>query len=308
MRNRLWNSGAALLVLGTFFWSSNFVVGRALRDDIGPLALSFWRWFVACLVLLPFAWQYLRRDAPLLLQSWKRVTALAVLGISVFNTLVYLGLHSTTVVNGVLMQSAMPVVILLGSFVILGERVHWLRLVAVAISLGGVVVIVARGSIEALLALRINPGDVLIFIAVCLYALYSILLRGRPKVHPLSLLAATIGIGACFLLPAYAAELAITGPFQPTPTILTAIAYVAIFPSILSFLFFNRAVELIGANHAGHFLHLMPVYGSILAAIFLHETLHLYHVAGAALIAAGILVATFTARLTPRRMDNTPPQ
>lgn len=305
---RFWRSGAALLVFGTLFWSSNFVVGRALRDDIGPLALSFWRWFVAFLILLPFAWNHVRRDAPLLLQSWKRVTALALLGISIFNTLVYLGLHSTTVVNGVLMQSAMPIIILLLSFLILGERVHWLRLVAVAISLAGVVVIVARGSIAALLALRVNPGDLLIFIAVCLYAFYSILLRGRPRVHPVSLLAATIGIGTCFLLPAYAAELALTGPFQPSPPILASIAYVAVFPSILSFLFFNRAVELIGANHAGHFLHLMPVYGSILAAIFLHETLHLYHLGGAALIAAGILVATFTARQTVARIDNTPPQ
>ena len=304
MLRPFWHSGPTLLVFGTLFWSSNFVVGRALRADIDPIALSFWRWFVAFAILAPFAWKHLRNDAATLLRSWKRVTALAFLGIAAFNTLVYLGLHTTTVVNGVLMQSAMPLLILLGSFLILGERVHGIRIVAVIVSLLGVIVIVARGSVDALIALRINPGDLLIFTAVCLYALYSVLLRGRPRVHPLSLLSATIGVGTCMLLPAYAAELAWTGPFEPTPPILGAIAYVAVFPSILSFLFFNRAVELIGANHAGHFLHLMPVYGSLLAALFLNEMLHLYHLAGAGLIAVGILVATFAPRPPDVRMDN----
>lgn len=304
---RLWRSGPALLAFGTLFWASNFVVGPALRTDIEPIALSFWRWSLALAILLPFAWNHVRNDAQLLLQSWKRVGALALLGITAFNTLVYVGLHSTTVVNGVLMQSAMPILILLGSFFIHRERVHWIRIVAVAISLLGVVVIVARGSTSALVALRINPGDALIFTAVCLYALYSILLRGRPAVHPVSLLAATIAVGTCLLLPAYAAELAWKGPFEPTPKILASIAYVAIFPSILSFLFFNRAVELIGANHAGHFLHLMPVYGSVLAAIFLGETLRPYHLAGAGLIAAGILIATFVTRFPGHRSSDRGP-
>lgn len=304
MLRRLWRSGPILLAFGTLFWSSNFVVGRALRTEIDPIALSFWRWLVAFAVLAPFAWKHFRHDAPTMLRAWKRVSALAFLGIAAFNTLVYLGLHYTTVVNGVLMQSAMPILILVGSFFILGERVHAIRILAVVISLVGVIVIVARGSVDSLITLRINPGDLLVFVAVCLYALYSILLRGRPRVHPLSLLAATIGVGTCMLLPAYAAELAWAGPFRPTPTILASIAYVAVFPSILSFLFFNRAVELIGANHAGHFLHLMPVYGSILAAVFLDETLHLYHLAGATLIALGILVATLVARRPGVRMDN----
>jgi len=296
MRKRFWNSGPLLLILGTFFWSTNFVVGRALRTDIPPIALSFWRWTLAFLIVLPFAWRHLRRDAQPLLASWRRVLLLSALGIAIFNTLVYLGLHYTTVVNGVLMQSAMPILILVGSVLILREHVHWIRIVAVVVSLLGVLVIVAGGSLATLLALSINPGDALIFTAVCCYAVYSLLLRGRPAVHPISLLGAMIGMGVCMLLPAYVGELVLLGPFPPTPTILGAIAYVAIFPSLVSFLFFNRAVELIGASRAGHFLHLMPVYGSILAAILLDERLRLFHLGGAGLIAAGILLATFAKR------------
>jgi drug/metabolite transporter (DMT)-like permease len=291
MVHRLWVSPAVLLGFATLCWSGNFVLGRAVHAVVPPVALSFWRWTGALILVIGFAWPHLRRDRAALLAGWRELLLLSALGVAVFNTLVYLGLRTTTAINGVLMQSTMPLLILLASFVLFRERVPWLQLAAVGISLVGVAVIVARGSLQALRALTVNPGDGWILLAVGCYALYSVLLRRRPPVHALSFLGATFALGALLLLPVYLWEHLAIQPLRPGPVALAAIAYVALFPSLLAYLCFNRAVELIGANRAGQFLHLMPVFGSLLAALFLGERLQGHHLAGAALIATGIGLA-----------------
>ncbi len=292
---RLWASPALLLVFTTLFWSGNFVVGRAVHALVPPVALAFWRWTGALLLVLGFAWPHLLRDREALWKSRWEMVLLSALGVATFNTLVYFGLRTTTVTNGVLMQSTMPVLILGVSFLIYRERVRWLQLAAVGVSLGGVAIIVSQGSWETLSALALSPGDLLIFLAVCSYAVYSVLLRRRPQVHPLSFLAASFALGGAMLSPLYLWEHLAIRPLHPEPVVMAAIAYVAIFPSLLSYLCFNRAVELAGANRAGQFLHLMPLFGSILAAIFLGERLQAHHLAGAALIAAGIGLASLKA-------------
>jgi len=296
MLNRLWQSPALLLVLATLFWSSNFVVGRAVNAVIPPVALSFWRWALALVLVIGFAWPHLRRDLPALKGNLPLLMLLSALGVGSFSTLVYIGLRTTTVINGVLLQSTMPLLILLASFLLFRERVPWLQLTAVAVSLAGVGVIVARGSLETLLGLSFSPGDGWIFLAVCCYALYSVLLRRRPPMHPLSFVAATVAGGAAMLLPLYLWEHFAVRALRPDPVTLAVIAYVAVFPSLLSYLCFNRAVELIGANRSGQYLHLMPLFGSLLAALFLGESLQAYHLGGAALIGAGIGLAGITKR------------
>lgn len=294
MFTRLWVSPALLLVLTTLFWSGNFVIGRAVYGVIPPVALSFWRWTLALVLLIGFAWPHLRRDLPALRERWTLMLALSLLGVAAFNTLVYIGLRTTTVINGVLLQSALPLLVLLLSFVVFRERVRGAQLLAVVISLGGVAVIIARGSLQVLLDLSLRPGDGLIFLAVCSYSLYSVLLRKRPQVHPLSFLAATFILGSSMLLPLYLWEHFAVQPLRLSPPAVAALAYVAVFPSLVAYLFFNRAVELIGANRAGQFVHLMPVFGSLLAAIFLGERLFAHHLLGALLIGAGILLANRT--------------
>lgn len=284
---RFWASPALLLVLTTLFWSGNFVIGRAVRMAVPPIALAFWRWTGALLIVAAFAWPHVRRDWPTLKSEWKTLLLLSALGVASFNTLVYIGLRTTTAINAVLLQSALPLLVLLFSYLLYRERSTWLQLVAVAVSLLGVAAIMARGSLETLRLLSLAPGDGLVFLAVCFYSAYSVLLRKRPEVHPLSFLAATFALGALLLLPLYLWE-HFREPLRLTPTSAGAIAYVMVFPSLLSYLFFNRAVELAGPARAGQFVHLMPVFGSVLAALFLHERLHLYHLAGAALIALGI--------------------
>lgn len=295
--HRLWATAPLLLVLATLFWSLNFVLGRAVIELIPPIALSFWRWTIAFLIVLGFAWPHLKRgDFVTLRAQWKLVAALGFLGVATFNALVYYGLHTTTVTNAVLLQSTMPVLIALGSFLIFREPLRLLALLAVAVSLTGVAVIVARGDWSVLRTLSVAPGDAWIMLAVIFYALYSVLLRRRPAVHPLSFLAGTFAFGSLMLLPVYLWEHVTVAVIQWDLPTLAAIAYVGIFPSLLAYLCFNRAVELIGANRAGQFVHLMPVFGSALAALFLGERLQGFHLVGAMLIAAGIALAQFRAR------------
>ncbi len=296
MFTRLWATAPALLALATLFWSGNFVLGRAIHADIPPIALSFWRWTIAFCVVIYFAWPQLRRDAAALRAHAGLICLLAFLGVATFNALVYYGLNTTTAVNAVLMQSTMPVIIIFSSWLIFRESISTMQVLAMLISLCGVVTIASSGSIENLLALKLVPGDGWVMLAVLFYALYSVLLRKRPATHPLSFIAVTFFIGAMMLLPAYLWEHFQVRQIHLNGPTLASLAYVGVLPSVAAYLCFNRAVELIGANRAGQYLHLMPVFGTALAAMLLGERLLASHVGGAALIALAILLAQYAAR------------
>jgi drug/metabolite transporter (DMT)-like permease len=294
---RLQVSPSLLLVLTTLFWSGNFVLGRAVREVFSPLTLSFWRWATALVLLLPFALPPLRAHGPVLRRHWKSLTLLSVLGVVNFNTFAYLGLQSTMATNAVLMLSITPVVIVALSFLLLRQRISGRQALGIAISLLGVLVIVARGDWHTLLGLRLNPGDLWVLAAVLSWALYSVCLRWRPAdLPPLAFLAATMGIGVPLLLPLYLWDVARGATLIIGPVTLASIAYVAIFPSILAYVFWNRAVAELGANRAGQFLHLMPAFGAIQSMIFLGERLYSFHIAGITLIAVGIYLATLACR------------
>jgi drug/metabolite transporter (DMT)-like permease len=288
---RLWRSPYVLLTLVPLFWSGNFIVGRAVHGTVPPIALSFWRWFGALALVIGVAAPHLRRDWPSLVRSWPTMLLLSALGIAAFNTFVYLGLQTTTAINALLLQSAMPVFVLIGSFLLFGERAGPTQLAAIFLSVAGVVTIATHGEPLALAELRLGRGDAWVLAAVIAYAVYSVLLRRRPSVHPLSFLAATFLLGTAIRLPFYLGEIAAGRTAPADPTTLLAILYVAVFPSLLAYAFYNRGVELIGANRAGQFVHLMPAFGSVLAVIFLGESFRLYHAAGIALIALGIVLA-----------------
>ncbi|MBP2313625.1 DMT family transporter [Azospirillum soli] len=289
---RLFDQAWLLMMLPPLFWASNAVLGRAVAGQVPPVGLAFWRWTLGALLVLPFAWRHLRVDAPVLKRQWKIVLLLTVLGIGVFNTFLYIGLNTTTALNAVMMQSSMPVLIVLMSLALFGDRVSALQAVGIAISLAGATTLIARGDPAVLLGLQLNAGDLWIFAAVLCYAAYTALLRRRPNVHGLSFIVATFAAGALMLLPFYVWETVGGRPMPLTPTALGAIVYVALFPSILAYLCFNRSVALVGANTAGLAIHLIPVFGSLLAILFLGEQPHLYHGIGIALIAVGIVLAT----------------
>ena len=280
-----------LLSLAALFWSGNFIVGREVRDVVPPVALAFWRWSGGFLIVLPLAWPHLRRDLPEMLRHWPMMLLLSATGIASYNTFIYLGLATTTALNALLMQSAMPLVIIAWSFALFGERPGWLPGLAVLVSLIGVLTIVTGGEPWAVAHVTLNGGDLWVFVAVLTYALYSALLRKRPQTHPASFIAATFLIGTAMLATLYLREIASGLTIQWEPRAWGAILYVATLPAVAAYFCWNRGVQLVGANRAGQFFHLMPVFGSGLAILVLGEEFRVFHAAGAALIFLGILLA-----------------
>ena len=273
------------------FWAGSIVSGRAAAALVPPSLFTLLRWGGALVIVLPLAWRHLAADRVALWRRWPVVVALAVLGVDAFNNLMYRGLHNTTAINALLLQSVTPLFVIVALFAMFRERPSLREIGAIAVSLAGVAVIAGQGSLTVLRSLDINPGDVVVTLAVVCYALYSALLRLKPSVHPLSLLAATFAVGVVFLVPLAWDEAAGGARLILTPVSVFAIVYSCVFPAFLAYFCYNRGVELVGPARAGQYVHLMPAFGVVLAVLFLGETLHPYHVAGIGLIGAGLWLA-----------------
>ncbi len=286
------NRARLLLTLAVLFWAGNFILGRAFHTEIPPISLAFWRWLGAAILITGPAMPHLRRDRLLLIDRWPVVLLLAVLGIAAFNTLVYTGLQYTQAINAFLIQTLMPIAIVILSFLFFRESVSRVQALGVLVSLAGAVLIIVRGEPDQMLTLSLNRGDLLVAAAILCYAGYSVALRKCPQTHPFSLLCTIFWLGTVLLAPLYVWEVFHVGVMALQLSHLLVIAYVMIFPSILSYLCYNRGVLLIGANRAGLFIHLMPVFGSLMAVLFLGETFRWFHGAGIILIGVGIYLAT----------------
>ncbi|HQU77919.1 MAG TPA: DMT family transporter [Azonexus sp.] len=278
-----------LLTLTVLFWSGNMVLGRGIRADVPPLALAFWRWAIAFALVLPLAWPHFRAQWPLLKKDWKPVLILGVLGVGGYNTFAYIALQYTSATNAVLLNSFIPVATIAISWAFLGKHLRRLEGLGVVISLCGALTIIARGDLAVLAHLNLNAGDVWMLGAVLVWAIYTVGLAWRPAgVHPMLMLAAMTAVGLAALAPAWLWEMAQGRHINVTPASLASLAYVGIFPSFLGYIFYNRGVAEVGANKASLFIHLMPVFGTLLSAIFLAEIPHWYHYLGIALIFSGI--------------------
>jgi len=282
-----------LLTLASLFWAANWVVGRAMRNDIPPIAMGFWRWAIALAILLPLAAPELQRKWHVVRANWLTLTLLGLLGAVVFNTLIYVGLQYTAATNGVLFNSISPILIILLSWVVAREGISGLQTCGVLLSLAGVLAIVARGEFATLVAFHFNTGDLWLMVAMLLWAIYTIVLRRRPReLSAMGFLTAMLLLSLPFLLPFYLWEFGARGGFALTQATVAALAYYGTIPSIAAYLFWNRGVAKVGPNKAGLFVHLMPLFGALLAVIFLGEQLYAYHYAGAALIFSGIWLTT----------------
>lgn len=293
-----WCPGRGLLAVAAalppLFWAGNFVLGRALHTDIPPLALSFWRWFLALLILLPFSYRGLTSQWGRLKESWPILTLLAVLAVTNYNTFAYIGLQTTTATNAVLLTSTTPVLILGLSWILLGQRFGAAQGLGVALSLAGVGLIVTEGELARLAGLQLTSGDLWILAAGLDWALYSVCLRWRPAdLDPLVFLTATVAIGTLPLAGLYGWDLWQGHRFDPTPLNLAALGYVALFPSVLAYVIWNRAVAELGANRTGQYIHLLPVFGALLAMLLLGERPAWFHGAGVLLIALGIWLSAW---------------
>jgi drug/metabolite transporter (DMT)-like permease len=288
---RLYANPYLLLALTALFWAGNFVVARGVHIHVPPIALAWTRWCFATLIILPFAAPYVRRDWPVIRANLPILTFFAVIGVGAFNTLSYTGLNYTTALNALVLQSSGPILIVLASFAIFGDLISLRQAIGITISLTGVLLMVARGDLSVLAGLELNRGDLLLLAALGLWGLYTAFLRLRPPLHWLSFTAVTFFIGAAVNTPFFVWEHLLVRQLQFDAPTAAAIAYVSIFPSVLAYIFFNRGVELIGANRAGVCLYLVPLFGAVLAILLLGEEPQAYHFIGIAFILAGVSMA-----------------
>ena len=281
------------LALTAAFWAGNAVVARASVGDIPPLALSFWRWALALLLVLPFGLRHVWRQRRLLREHWPRVWVLAALSVGAFNTLLYLAAQSTTALNIALVNSNMPIGVVVLAWLILGQPVSRIRALGIACALCGVLFIITRGQWRTLVELSFAPGDLLMVAAILCWGTFSVLMRRFAlPLHALTFLTAQIALGLTVILPFYLLELTTTGGFQPAPRSLAVIGYVAVFPGLLAYAFWNHGVARAGPARAAMFLYLVPVFAAVLAVAFLGERLHLFHAVGGLLILLGLWLAT----------------
>lgn len=279
-----------LLTLSAFFWAGNIIVSKSVSLEVPPVGLAFSRWSVALVVISLFAIPKVKEDMPIIRQHWKILIPLSFFGITCFNTLIYIALQTTTAINSLLLQSFFPVVVAIMAFIFFREKLRPTQIIGILVSLAGTLFLVSKGSLDILLSASFNAGDLWVFTAIICYAGYTILLRFRPLIHPQSFLFVTFFLGTIMLLPFFLAESIFFEPFHLAGDVVWVVLYLAVFPSVLAYQFFNEGVKIVGATVAGLFSHLIPVFGSIMAVFFLGEKFRLYHAVGMVLILGGILL------------------
>lgn len=283
------------LLLAVLCWSGNALVARAFHEAIPPLTLSFWRWFLATCLLLPFVARSIWAHRASLRAAGWRLPIVAALGISTYNSLLYSAAQSTEAINLTLVNTCLPLFTFIGGGLLLNEwpaRRAWFGM---AIAAGGLIYLISRGSWEAFTSLSFQTGDLIMLVAVLIWALYTLLLRrwaAYLQLPSLTLLGVLMLIGMPLILPFYLFELSHVGGFTPTPTNLAVIAYTAIFASLVAYLSWNHGVKTVGAAKAAMATYLMPVFTAILGWLVLDEGLQMFHWIGGGLIFAGLFLAT----------------
>jgi len=284
----------ALLVLANLLWSGNWVIGRAVRDSFDPVALNFWRWLVAALVMAPLGLGEALGQRALIRRHAGLFVVLALTGVAAFQTLVYLGLRTTSAINAVLINAAGPLFMLACSWILEREKASRRQIAGMLISFAGVLIIVSRGELAALRHLEFHRGDLWILVAMPLWGVYSVLLRRAPReLRGMGLAFTVAAVGVAMLVPLYAVDV-IGAPLRwPSAAEIGAVLYIAVAASVIAFLAWNRGVAVVGANAAGFTLPLLPAFGTVLAMLFLGEAFQGFHAVGFITIVAGVSLATY---------------
>ena len=282
------------LILTTLFWSGNFIVGKAAYlFEIPPFTLNFYRWTFAWLILAPFTLKEIYKKKDYILDNIKLILVLGITSITIFNSIVYYSLNFTQVISGVLMISTIPVMIIFFCWVFGIEKTNPYQILGVILSLLGVVVIVIKADLSKLMNLNFNKGDLWMVVAMFSWAMYSALLRKKKfELSQISLLQTIISAGLILLLPAYLIEMSLGYRLNVNLPFVLTLGYVVIFPGLASFIFWIKGISIIGSNRSGIFLHLMPIFSTILAILIFDEKFMIFHFIGAVFIISGIIISS----------------
>lgn len=290
------SQGYAAALAATVIWSGNFVVARAVADMIPPWQCNFWRWLVALLALLPFAWKHLAADWPQIRAHARYLTVQAILGVTLMNTLIYKAGQTTESLNMALLVPTAPVVILLLSRILYGEAISPRRLLGVCLVVAGVVILVSRGDWERLATLRLNSGDFWALGGALCFGLYSLFMRRRPAgISAFGFNAALFALGLLCALPFTLAETVLLPLPQATTPVVVSVLYTGIGCSFLSFWLWTLAIDRIGPVRAGIVYYSLPVFAAAASVVILGEAIVRAQIVGGALVIGGILAATLHA-------------
>lgn len=280
-----------LLTMACLFWAGNFVMGRGVSETVPPMALSFWRWLLASLLILPFAWSHLKKDWPIMRPRLGYIFLMGFLGGTSFNALTYLALHTTTATNALVLNAANAVFIVLANFFIRSIHPPLNQIIAILIAMFGMLYIITEGNLTRLTSLSFNYGDLLVIASMIGWSIYTAKLPDRPNIHWLSFTAAIFIASTVLLIPLLIGESLFFEAAQIDPTTMSAILYAAIFPGLLAYVFYNRGVEIIGGNRAGIMIYLVPFFGALLAILLLNEEPEIFHIIGFTLIITGVILS-----------------
>ncbi len=282
------------LIFATLFWSGNFIVGKAASlFEIPPFTLNFYRWTFAWLILAPFTLKEIFQKKEYILENLRLIFILGITSITIFNSIVYYSLNFTQVINGVLMISTIPVMIIFFSWILKIEKTNLYQILGVFFSLLGVMVIITKADLNKLLNFNFNKGDLWMVVAMFSWALYSALLKKKKfDLSQISLLQTIISAGLVLLLPAYLVEMSLGYKVDIHLPFILTLSYVVLFPGLASFFFWIKGISIIGSNRSGIFLHLMPIFSTIMAILIFKEKFMIFHLIGAILIITGIILSS----------------
>ena len=282
------------LILATLFWSGNFIVGKAASlFEIPPFTLNFYRWTFAWLILAPFTLKEILQKKNYILENIKLILILGITSITVFNSIVYYSLNFTQVISGVLMISTIPVMIIFFCWILKIEKTNFYQILGVIFSLLGVVVIVTKADLGKLFSLNFNKGDLWMVVAMFSWAMYSALLKKKKfDLTHISFLQTIITAGLILLLPAYLIEIALGYKLNVNLPFVLTLSYVVLFPGLASFFFWIKGISIIGSNRSGIFLHLMPIFSTVMAILIFNEKFMNFHLIGGTLIITGIVLSS----------------
>ena len=294
--SRAYSSAPFLLFLATLGWGSNTIASRLAVGEISPMLLIFFRWGFVVVILLSLYWRQMIDEWPIIRPRLKWLLIMGGCGLSLFNAFFYIAAHSTTAVNLGIIQSTMPGMILLGSFMFFGDRINGLQFSGLLLTLLGVGVIVTQGSLEQLMQLTFNHGDLLMIFACSFYAMYTVGLKNRPKISGMVMLAYFSVAAFLMTIPLMIFESLFYGTVMPGVKGFAIVFYIAMVPSFLSQIFFMRGVDLIGPGSAGLYANLVPIFSAIMAVLLLSEEFGLFHLAAMLLVFGGIGLFEYQSR------------
>ncbi|MGH4001392.1 MAG: DMT family transporter [Pseudonocardiaceae bacterium] len=284
--------GTALALLATLLWAGNFVLARGLRDAIPPIALNFWRWAIAVAVLAPFALRTTLAARHLLRRHFGYLILTGLLGVTVFNTLVYQAGHTTQALNLALLAVCSPIVIVIFAWLFSGEHITIRTILGLAVATCGVLLLVTDGDPRQLVSLDFAGGDLIMVLATVIFGVYTILIGRKPEELPIiAFVFSTFTIGLLMLLPAYLVELSFTGPFTINQTNIAAFLYIGLFPSLVAFYSWNNAVTTIGTTRPAVIYYLIPVFTALGAWRLLDEPIGAAQMLSMILVIAGVAVS-----------------